>query len=296
MPKKSYISFKKTDEEGNPLAGAEFAFYNQLGQVMEIAKSGENGYFKIATPPDGTYVFREITAPEGYEISPEVYHFTVENGKMVRGIFEIKNEKIQEKKKGWIQAFYERKGRNAGYNSSYNGASDHSLKTGDNNRIIEVLVMTFACALAAGWCFLKGANDAEKKKRLLGFGGILIGTILLAGFSAAAQEVPKEEPFYVSEEIIYRDIQGIEDVPQTAWIMVRDSESGKRVRRLLPLETVSYLNEYQKESEKSERRENTVVCRAVYSGLIARENAEALPDLKGEYSSKIHQNPKMIIV
>ena len=296
VPKKSYISFKKTDEEGNPLAGAEFAFYNQLGQVMEIAKSGENGYFKIATPPDGTYVFREITAPEGYEISPEVYHFTVENGKMVRGIFEIKNEKIQEKKKGWIQAFYERKGRNAGYNSSYNGASDHSLKTGDNNRIIEVLVMTFACALAAGWCFLKGANDAEKKKRLLGFGGILIGTILLAGFSAAAQEVPKEEPFYVSEEIIYRDIQGIEDVPQTAWIMVRDSESGKRVRRLLPLETVSYLNEYQKESEKSERRENTVVCRAVYSGLIARENAEALPDLKGEYSSKIHQNPKMIIV
>ena len=286
VPKKSYISFKKTDEEGNPLAGAEFAFYNQLGQVMEIAKSGENGYFKIATPPDGTYVFREITAPEGYEISPEVYHFTVENGKTVRGIFEIKNEKIQEKKKGWIRAFYERKGRNAGYNGSYNGASDHSLKTGDNSKNTEVLGATFLSMLAASWCFLNGVNGGKRRKRLLWFGGILIGAVLLAGFSAAAQEMPKEEHLYVSEEIIYHDIEGIEDVPQTAWIMVRDPESGKRVRRLLPLETVSYLNEHQEESEKSESMENSVVCRAVYSGLIARENAEALPDLNGEYSSK----------
>lgn len=114
----------------------------------------------------------------------------------------------------------------------------------------------------------------------------MIGAVLLAGFSAAAQEMPKEEPLYVSEEIIYRDIDGIEDVQQTAWIMVRDPESGKRVRRLLPLETVSYLNEQQEESEKSGSRKNTVDCRAVYGGLIARENAEALPDLKGEYSSK----------
>ena len=45
--------------------------------------------------------------------------------------------------------------------------------------------------------------------------GILMGTVLLAGFSAAAQEIQEEEHYYVSEEIIYRDIQGIEDVPQT---------------------------------------------------------------------------------
>ena len=32
---------------GSGLYGAVFAFYNQSGQVMEIAESGENGYFKI---------------------------------------------------------------------------------------------------------------------------------------------------------------------------------------------------------------------------------------------------------
>ena len=53
--------------------------------------------------------------------------------------------------------------------------------------------------------------------------GILMGTVLLAGFSAAAQEIQEEEHYYVSEEIIYRDIQGIEDVPQTVWILVKKS-------------------------------------------------------------------------
>ncbi len=280
VPKKSYISFKKTDEEKNPLSGAVFAFYNQSGQVMEIAESGENGYFKIKTPPDGTYVFREIQAPEGYETSPEVYHFTIENRNLVRGIFEIKNEKIQDKKKGRIQAFYERKMRTSGFDGAYKTASGYRMKTGDNSRILEILAATGLSFLAAGWCFLNGINDSEKRKRLLWFMGILMGTVLLAGFSAAAQEIQEEEHYYVSEEIIYRDIQGIEDVPQTVWILVKNPANGKRERRLFPLETVEYMDGFYEEPESGK---NAAMCRAVYGGLVARENAKALSDDKGEY-------------
>ncbi len=76
---------------------------------MEIAESGENGYFKIKTPPDGTYVFREITAPEGYETSPEVYHFTIENRTLVRGIFEIKTKRYRRRKKDGSRHFMKEK-------------------------------------------------------------------------------------------------------------------------------------------------------------------------------------------
>lgn len=279
VPKKTYISFKKTDEEGNPLAGAVFAFYNQLGQVMEMAESGENGYFKIPVVPDGTYVFREITAPEGYEVSSEIYHVTIENGERVKGIFEIKNEKIQEKKKGRIQAFYERKVRNTVFHGNYEQISGHSLKTGDASRIVEVSVMTLLCMLLACWCFFKGTNGREKRKKLIWFMGILTGMVLMAGFCASAQEMQKEEPLYVWEEIIYQDTEDAEEIPQTAWITVKDPENGKKMKRLMPLQTVSYLNEHQKASEDGK---NVVDCKAVYGGLAARENAKALSDLNSE--------------
>lgn len=110
--------------------------------------------------------------------------------------------------------------------------------------------------------------------------GILMGTVLLAGFSAAAQEIQEEEHYYVSEEIIYRDIQGIEDVPQTAWILVKNPANGKRERRLFPLETVEYMDGFYEEPESGK---NAAMCRAVYGGLVARENEEALSEDKGEY-------------
>ena len=105
--------------------------------------------------------------------------------------------------------------RTSGFDGAYKTASGYRMKTGDNSRILEILAATGLSFLAAGWCFLNGINDSEKRKRLLWFMGILMGTVLLAGFSAAAQEIQEEEHYYVSEEIIYRDIQGIEDVPQT---------------------------------------------------------------------------------
>ena len=37
-PQKEYISFKKTDEKGEPLAGAVFAFYDQTGRLAKIAE------------------------------------------------------------------------------------------------------------------------------------------------------------------------------------------------------------------------------------------------------------------
>ena len=76
--------------------------------------------------------------------------------------------------------------------------------------------MTLLCMLLACWCFFKGTNGREKRKKLIWFMGILTGTVLMAGFCASAQEMQKEEPLYVWEEIIYQDIEDAEEIPQTA--------------------------------------------------------------------------------
>ena len=92
----------------------------------------------------------------------------LKNRNLVRGIFEIKNEKIQDKKKGRIQAFYERKMRTSGFDGAYKTASGYRMKTGDNSRILEILAATGLSFLAAGWCFLNGINDSEKGKDCFG--------------------------------------------------------------------------------------------------------------------------------
>ena len=51
-------------------------------------------------------------------------------------------EKIQEKKQGRIQAFYERKMRTSGFDGAYKTASGYRMKTGDNSRILEILAAT----------------------------------------------------------------------------------------------------------------------------------------------------------
>ena len=98
------------------MQGAVFAFYDQTGRLAKIAESGPDGMFKIICPPNGTYIFKEIKAPDGYELSQELYHFTVEKGSECKKVyFRSKNEKIQKKTKGRIQAFYQVKGRNGNF-------------------------------------------------------------------------------------------------------------------------------------------------------------------------------------
>ena len=244
VPKKLYISFKKTDEKGEPLAGAVFAFYDQTGRLAKIAESGPDGMFKIICPPNGTYIFKEIKAPDGYELSQELYHFTVEKDQNVKGVFQIKNEKIQKKTKGRIQAFYQVKGRNGnfkGLNGKYSGSS---VKTGDNSQIGWILLVTCVCLSGAGWCF---SDSSRKRKKMVLFLGLVMGAVSLFAFSAMAQEQDAnlyDESFYASQEIIYKKMEGVDTVPETAWVQVKDRTTGRKTKRILPLEQFSRFNEH----------------------------------------------------
>ena len=74
------VSFLKTDEEGNPLAGATLAVYNSRGEIMKDAYGNEMLWKSTESPSivadifnDGeTYTLAEIEAPEGYELAEPV--------------------------------------------------------------------------------------------------------------------------------------------------------------------------------------------------------------------------------
>ena len=74
------FTVKKTDADGNPLAGAVFSLTGTDSTVVQNfeAISGEDG---IATfqVPEGNYVLAEKTAPDGYVKSNETYTLAVRN-------------------------------------------------------------------------------------------------------------------------------------------------------------------------------------------------------------------------
>ena len=94
-PRKEYISFKKTDVNHLPVTGAEFTFYDQWGNVMDRAVSDGKGHFSIPKPSDGTYTFRETKAPRGYGLDPVLHSFTVSQGEIYRGDYEITDQEMK---------------------------------------------------------------------------------------------------------------------------------------------------------------------------------------------------------
>ena len=77
------FTVKKTDADGNPLAGATFSLTgtgNSIGKNFE-AVSGSDG---IATfdVPEGFYTLSEKTAPEGYIKSEQTYEIAIWDGKV----------------------------------------------------------------------------------------------------------------------------------------------------------------------------------------------------------------------
>ena len=89
-PKVDYISFKKIDLGGMPVAGAEFTFYRGDGSVLDTAVSDANGKITIKRPESGTYTIRETKAPDGFYISDKTYTVTIGQGG-VQGDYEIVN-------------------------------------------------------------------------------------------------------------------------------------------------------------------------------------------------------------
>lgn len=95
-PSDRYITFRKTGDDGQFLAGAKFAFYYADGSLYTEAVSDSSGTIRISLPPDGTYTYQEVAPPEGYLLNTEVYSFTVRDGKANIAIKNITNRKVPE--------------------------------------------------------------------------------------------------------------------------------------------------------------------------------------------------------
>ena len=80
------VSFKKTDAEGDPVAGAGFTLYTDSGCVNVLtyngsavtATSDKNGNVDLGRIPYGTYYMKETTTPSGFKESGKVYEVNVD--------------------------------------------------------------------------------------------------------------------------------------------------------------------------------------------------------------------------
>lgn len=73
-----YIDLHKVDENGKPLAGAQFTVYDSSGKVVETIVTDEDGYAITSAIPKGNYTVIETKAPTGYVLSSKKYYAEVE--------------------------------------------------------------------------------------------------------------------------------------------------------------------------------------------------------------------------
>lgn len=109
------IVFKKIDENGNPLKGAEFKLMDSEGTLIEEGLVSDDSGFVRSTKQleKGTYKVQETKAPEGYTLNNEVYEIeatwtsvtktattTTSSVKYTTDIDKAGEDKTQ---KGWIK-------------------------------------------------------------------------------------------------------------------------------------------------------------------------------------------------
>ncbi len=71
-----YIS-KLSATTSRPLSGAKIEIYDANGNVIVSGKTDTDGRLYFERPAAGTYTFKEISAPSGYELNETVFTFTV---------------------------------------------------------------------------------------------------------------------------------------------------------------------------------------------------------------------------
>lgn len=79
-----------TDTPSVPLPGAIFGLYNAKGQKLAELISGEDGRAAYGGLPKGSYYLKELTAPEGFVITDELFPFFVETQGQVTDLI-VKN-------------------------------------------------------------------------------------------------------------------------------------------------------------------------------------------------------------
>ncbi len=74
------ILIRKVDQNQTPVSGAEFGLYSEDGKLLMTAVSDTEGNALFVGAAYGSYVIRELSAPEGYLMSHDVIHITLDEG------------------------------------------------------------------------------------------------------------------------------------------------------------------------------------------------------------------------
>nr|WP_255695359.1 SpaA isopeptide-forming pilin-related protein [Salinicoccus sp. ID82-1] len=99
LPKKYDFIFIKTDENDDPLAGANFQLKNGEGNIAATATSASDGHVNFKQVSVGSYILTEISAPDGYQPDGIKYSviiktdgtYTINGQTHTAGSFHIKN-------------------------------------------------------------------------------------------------------------------------------------------------------------------------------------------------------------
>ena len=74
------ILIRKVDQDDVALAGATFGLFDEKGELVKTATSDPEGMVRFVGAAYGRYTIRELEAPEGYLLSKDVIHVTLDDG------------------------------------------------------------------------------------------------------------------------------------------------------------------------------------------------------------------------
>lgn len=86
------LKIMKVGENREALKGAVFEVVSENGDFRQEITTTENGSATLNKLPPGTYIVKEIQAPEGYVLDPTIKKMEVKTGEIAE--IEIKNQKI----------------------------------------------------------------------------------------------------------------------------------------------------------------------------------------------------------
>lgn len=139
--KKTIVIISKEDvTTSEELPGAEIEIKDKDGNVIFTGTSDENGKVYFEAPQPGEYTFREVAAPDGYEINETIFGFTVFEDGTIIGDCTITDRKHH----GRITASYETERKGDGDVAV--GELLHAPKTGDSSNILWLIGAWLASA------------------------------------------------------------------------------------------------------------------------------------------------------
>ena len=85
------VVVKKTNTEGSPLSGAQIQFFDMYDRYLGQGISDAKGRVYFVSPGPGNYYFKEVKAPNGYQVVTDKYHFQIADDYRITGTLTLVN-------------------------------------------------------------------------------------------------------------------------------------------------------------------------------------------------------------